>query len=53
MATKNFRYLDMMGEGYHKPADDQEDRRQTPVSANIKNNFKAIYNYLSIITFKG
>jgi hypothetical protein len=45
LATKNFRYLDMVGEGYHKLADEKEDRSQVPVSANIKNDFMGAYNY--------
>ncbi len=36
MVTKNFKHLDMMGEGYHKPAGDQEDRSQILVSVNIR-----------------
>jgi hypothetical protein len=36
MEAKNFRHLDMMGEGYHKPAYDHEYRGQILVSAKIR-----------------
>ncbi len=34
VATKNFKHLDMVAKGYHKPADEQENWGRVPVSAN-------------------